>query len=141
MRFRRGARLDPGQVRDTRGMRFPGGVGGMGGLAGGGGLIGVVIFLLVSVLGGGGGGLSIGGTEGDLAQDCQTGEDANQRQDCRIVGVVNSVQAYWDGALPQYRRATTQLFTQQVSSGCGAASSAVGPFYCPADETIYIDLG
>jgi uncharacterized protein len=139
MRFRRSSRLDTGQVRDARGMRF----GPVGGIAGGGGVVGILVLLLVTVLngGGGGGGLAIGGTEGDLAKDCQTGEDANQRQDCRIVGVVNSVQTYWQGAVPSYREADTQLFTQQVSTGCGSASSAVGPFYCPADETVYLDLG
>jgi predicted metalloprotease len=118
-------------------------IGPVGGLVGGGGIIGLVIFLLVTVLngGGGGGGLGIGGTNGDLAQQCRTGEDANQRQDCRIVGVVNSVQAYWQDVVPGYRQAPTQLYTQQVSTGCGGASSAVGPFYCPADQTVYIDLG
>jgi predicted metalloprotease len=139
MRFRRNAPLDPGQVRDSRGMP----VGPVGGLIGGGGIVGIVIFLLLTVFnnGGGGGGLGIGGSDGDLAQNCRTGEDANQRQDCRIVGVVNSVQAYWQGAAARYRPAPTQLFTQQVSTGCGVASAAVGPFYCPADETVYIDLG
>jgi predicted metalloprotease len=143
MRFRRGARLDTGQVRDTRGTRF-GPVGGIPGLAGGGGIVGLIVVVLVMFLnsGGGGGGLAIGGQEGgDLAENCQTGEDANQRQDCRIVGVVNSVQQYWDGAVRNYRQADTQLFTQQVSTRCGGATSAVGPFYCPADETIYLDLG
>jgi uncharacterized protein len=140
MRFRRGASLDSGQVRDARGMPF----GPVGGLVGGGGIVGVVIVLLLTVFNGGGGSGALGlggGSSDDLAQNCRTGEDANQRQDCRIVGVVNSVQAYWQTATPRYRGADTQLFTQQVSTGCGSASSAVGPFYCPVDETVYIDLG
>ncbi len=118
-------------------------IGPVGGLVGGGGIVGIIILVLLTVFnnGGGGGGLGIGGTDGDLAQNCRTGEDANQRQDCRIVGVVNSVQAYWQGAVPKYHEAATELFTQQTSTGCGVASSAVGPFYCPADETVYIDLG
>ncbi|MGQ0521718.1 MAG: KPN_02809 family neutral zinc metallopeptidase, partial [Actinomycetota bacterium] len=77
----------------------------------------------------------------DLSANCRTGDDANQRDDCRIVGVVNSVQAYWEKNEPNYRRATTVFFTGGVSTACGSASSAVGPFYCPADQKIYIDLG
>jgi predicted metalloprotease len=150
MRFRRGARLDPGQVSDRRGAGS-----GMGGLSpgvllggGGGGIVGVIL-LVVLLLGGfggdggrSGGGAGLRGAEnGDLAKDCQTGADANQSRDCRIVAVVNSVQEYWSSALDQYHPATTVLFEGQVSTGCGAASSAVGPFYCPADEQVYIDLG
>jgi len=76
----------------------------------------------------------------ELSSACRTGSDANQREDCRIVGVVNSVQDYWSGHLDGYRQVPTQFFTGQTSTGCGAATSAVGPFYCPADETVYIDL-
>jgi predicted metalloprotease len=139
MRFRRGARLDPSQVRTSRGVPF----GPVGGMVGGGGIVGIVLFLLLNVLGGGGGGgLQIGGQDaGNLTEDCRTGEDANQSQDCRVVGVVNSVQDYWSRAVSNYREADTNLFQQQVSTGCGVASSAVGPFYCPADETVYFDLG
>jgi hypothetical protein len=139
MRFRRGATLDTGQVQDSRGVPF----GPVGGMVGGGGVIGIVITVLVLLLNGGGGGSNFGvaGSSNDLAQECHTGEDANQSQDCRIVAVVNSVQEYWNGAVSNYHEAPTRLFTQQASTGCGAASSAVGPFYCPPDETVYIDLG
>ena len=140
MRFRRGARLDPSQVSDRRGMS-PGLA-----LGGGGGLIGV-IFLLVQLMAGGGTGgggatgLPLGEENTDLSAECQTGEDANQRDDCRIVGVINSVQAFWEEELPDYTRAKTVFFTQGTNTGCGSASSAIGPFYCPLDSTIYIDLG
>ena len=80
------------------------------------------------------------GDNTDLAASCRTGADANQEEDCRIVAVVNSVQEYWGGAVRSYQEADTVLFTGQVSTGCGAASSAVGPFYCPPDEQVYIDL-
>jgi predicted metalloprotease len=147
MRFRRGARLDPGQVQDLRGRR------GLPVAAGGGlGLVGLVVYLLVAVLGGGSGSFgaledeSVGrGAGGGLAAECRTGADANERDDCRIVGVVNSVQAYWREAFDRggsaYRPAVTRFFTGSVATGCGGATSAVGPFYCPRDEHVYIDLG
>ena len=144
MRFRPGSRLDTGQVQDRRGGR-----GGRGGLAVGGGVGTLVVVIVLAVLGvpmpGGSDPYSLGTGSGepatDLSAECQTGEDANQRDDCRIVAVVNSVQEYWSGALNGYREAPTQFFSGQTSTRCGGATSAVGPFYCPADETIYIDHG
>jgi predicted metalloprotease len=120
---------------------------------GGGGVIGIVVLLLTLLTSGGGGGgglpgglpsgLELGGEnpDSDLSEECQTGADANQRDDCRIVGVVNSAQEYWGDTLDGYREATTVFFSQGTNTGCGQASSAVGPFYCPVDETVYIDLG
>lgn len=126
-------------------------------IGGGGGLIGVIALVLIVVMGGGqaGGGLDsllnqpIGrpgsGEENDLSEECRTGADANEREDCRIVGYVNSLNDYWAGAFAQeglrYREATTTLFDGPTQTGCGQGSPATGPFYCPADETIYIDLG
>jgi uncharacterized protein len=166
VRFNKRARLDTRQVDDRRGARgrggsFPGGIGGIAG-AGGAGLVGLLVLVFALLGGGGGGG---GGFFGDLerqlstgqggavsgeggtplSEQCRTGEDANRRQDCRIVAIVNSVQQYWAGAFEQagrtYRLARTQLFQAQTRSACGAATSATGPFYCPADQTIYMDLG
>jgi uncharacterized protein len=139
MTIRRRARLDPRQVRDLRGA---------GGLALGGGLGGVVLLVLFLLLGGNPSdvplddlaGRQIQPGQGNLSE-CQTGEDARRRDDCRIVGYVNSIQAYWGEALPGYRLATTTFFDGSVSTGCGAATSEVGPFYCPADRNVYIDLG
>ena len=74
------------------------------------------------------------------SKHCETGADANQQQDCALVAVVNSVQEYWSGAVDGYRPAETVLFDGQVATACGNATSAVGPFYCPADEHVYIDL-
>jgi uncharacterized protein len=153
MRFRRRARLDPSQVRDVRGRRM-----GAGGLAIGGGGLGLgvlIVYLLITVLSGGGGlgdleslenrRVGAGDTPSQISEKCRTGEDANRRQDCRIVGVVNSVQKFWDGVFEgsgrQYRYVDTVFFTDQVQTECGAASSQVGPFYCPADKLVYIDLG
>lgn len=109
---------------------------------GGGGVVGVVVLIIYLLAGGeGGAGLNLGEGGTELAAECQTGEDANQRDDCRIVAVVNSVQAYWTRNLEGYTEATTVFFTELTDTGCGTASSQVGPFYCPLDETIYIDLG
>jgi predicted metalloprotease len=153
VRFRRGARLDPGQVVDVRGRRL----GAPGGLAVGGGGIGLVVlvvYLLVTMLGGGGLGdlgtlenrrVGPGDTPGQVSSECRTGADANERQDCRIVGVVNSVQEFWSGVFERsgerYAMTETVFFTDQVETACGFASSQVGPFYCPADQRVYIDLG
>jgi uncharacterized protein len=153
MRFRRGARLDPGQVTDVRGRRT-----GAGGLAVGGGGVGVavlVIYLLITLLSGGDGlgqlaplddrQVGQGDTPSEVSQECRTGEDANERQDCRIVAVVNSVQRFWDGVFQrsgrQYPYVDTVFFTDQVQTQCGVATSQVGPFYCPRDQLVYIDLG
>jgi uncharacterized protein len=117
-----------------------------GGAVGG---LGLLVLLLVQLLGGGGGsGLgALGGLQGEqvgtgqLREECATGADANEREDCALVAVVNSIQGYWAGELgSDYRPAVTNFFTDQVSTGCGTASSAVGPFYCPADEQVYVDL-
>jgi predicted metalloprotease len=147
MTFRPDVELDPGQVRDVRGRRMRG-----GGVAIGGGLGGLIILALIILLGGNLGDLGLtpgvpqeGPVSSELAAECQTGADANERQDCRIVGTVNSVQTYWTDAFQasgsQYSPAETVLFTDAVDTACGGASSAVGPFYCPLDQTVYIDLG
>lgn len=125
---------------------MPGGIGPGLALGGGGGLIGIVVLLVVLLAGGvsdGGGrgiGLSSGG-DGSVTADCRTGADANQSQDCALVAVVNSVQEYWSGAVQGYQTANTVLFDQQADTACGTATSEVGPFYCPADAHVYIDLG
>ena len=55
--------------------------------------------------------------------------------------MVNSVQDHWARTVRGYQHADTVFFDGQVSTACGQATSAVGPFYCPADSQIYIDLG
>jgi uncharacterized protein len=153
--FRDKAKLDTSQVEDLRGRRV-----GKGGLAVGGGGLGLIVTLLIIFLGGnvtgGDGGLGeLGNLAGEsagtpaannaLAQECRTGADADEREDCRIVGYVNSIQSYWTDAFSraegEYVPARTRFFTDSVQSGCGLASSAMGPFYCPADQYVYIDLG
>jgi len=122
---------------------------------GGGGIVTLIIIVAIALLGGNpidtGGGASpfddlAGQTAGtgppsSTLEHCQTGQDANEHQDCRILAVVNSVQKHWSTAFRGYEPARTRFFTGGVSTGCGQASSAVGPFYCPADRFVYIDLG
>ncbi|MEX0851025.1 MAG: neutral zinc metallopeptidase [Gaiellaceae bacterium] len=152
MRFRKGAKLDRSQVEDLRGggRRMGGGPVALGG----GGIVTLIIFVAIVLLGGNPlGGDGTGGL-GDLAgqtagtqppaatlEHCKTGQDANEHEDCRILAVINSVQAYWSKAQRNYEPARTRFFDGSVSTGCGNASSAVGPFYCPADRYVYIDLG
>jgi predicted metalloprotease len=103
---------------------------------------------VLNLIGGGGGAPAVQGAgsvdPGALAEECRTGADADRRTDCRVVGVVNSVQAHWANAFAErgatYDPARTRIFTGSTTSGCGQASSATGPFYCPADAGVYLDL-
>jgi len=144
MTFNPGSQLDPGQVSDRRGM---------GGVAiGGGGAIGIILLLAYTLLGGNPNDLgpllepgAVTGPESSaIATDCKTGQDANDRDDCRILGYVNSIQKYWTDRFTssgeQYQPVDTVLFTGATSSGCGTATSASGPFYCPVDKLVYLDL-
>ena len=132
-----------------------------GGLAVGGGGLGlvvVVVIVLFNVFGGGGsgttssssGGLLQGSSgngtvdNGQLAASCRTGADANANEDCAAVAVVNSVQGYWADALAgsgtTYREADTVFFSGSTNTGCGQGTAGMGPFYCPPDRLVYIDL-
>jgi predicted metalloprotease len=152
--FNPNARLDPSEVQDVRG---GGGLGGGFGsrmrgtpvIVGGGGLgllLTIGLLLLNSgILGGTSSNITGAGPESSALTSCTTGADANARDDCRIVGFVDSVQAYWSQEFQQsgqtYTKASTVLFTDQLDTGCGAATTAVGPFYCPNDGYVYLDLG
>ncbi|MEJ7655268.1 MAG: neutral zinc metallopeptidase [Chloroflexia bacterium] len=153
--FDKDAQLDTSQVEDRRGGRGRGAVV-VGGLGGG---LGLVVLIVTLLLGGNPADIPTQaptgqeapsrqeGTAqaGSISQNCQDGADANAQEDCRIVGFVNSIQKYWTDEFTeegdQYTRSRTALFTGQTNTGCGAASSDVGPFYCPADKVVYVDLG
>ena len=162
MRFDENANLDTSSIDDLRGSG--GGGGGLGGrvAAGGGGLgvVGLIIYFLLSQLGGGGagvplpapgsggglGGLSQGQSadNGQISQACQTGASANRQLDCEVVAVDNSLDSYWADTFSRsgqtFDRPRLNFFSGGVNTGCGSASSDTGPFYCPADSEIYIDL-
>src|SRR2546421_25857 len=113
MRFSDSAALDTSQVSDRRGMRMaPAAIGGTG-------IVGLLVYLAITLLSGSGGQtltspgqLSLNNNSGQaLSASCRTGADANQRQDCRLVAVVNSVQGYWRDQIPGYDPAPTQLFS------------------------------
>ena len=161
MRFNPRARLDTSRVGDGgRGasggpMRIPipGGTRAGGGI---GGLIIIILFIVLTQCVGGGGGLpdpgggTYAGTDSSRMDDteryanCKTGADANEDEDCARVAVENSLVAYWEKTLPeqsgtQFQPATLRTFSGGVQTGCGQASSQVGPFYCPPDQRIYLD--
>ncbi|MEU5686859.1 KPN_02809 family neutral zinc metallopeptidase [Streptomyces venezuelae] len=149
MQFDDDADLDTSEVQDVRGSRIPGGRATVGG-----GIAGLIALLLGLFFGVGPDqlGLSSGNDEptvtssslAQVQQTCHKGRDANSKEDCRIVAVVNSVQDFWR---PEFQRregtyspARTILFTGRVGTACGTATSAVGPFYCPGDRKVYLDL-
>ncbi|MGV8970499.1 MAG: neutral zinc metallopeptidase [Microbacteriaceae bacterium] len=140
MTFNDDARIDSSKVR-RRGRGT--------GIALGGGGIGVVLILAVlsgvlgiDLTGLAGGGTLQSGPEEEIA-NCDTGADANASLDCRLAGASDSLDTYWAQTLPDlgvdYVTPGVILFTDAADTGCGGATSAVGPFYCPADQTIYID--
>ncbi|MGY1699909.1 KPN_02809 family neutral zinc metallopeptidase [Geodermatophilus sp. SYSU D00766] len=154
MRYREGGRLDTSSVQDRRGRG--GGLGGGRGLAvGGGGLgiVGLLVVVLIQVLGGGSGaGAGLGALSGGLAegetadnaaleQSCDDSGDANDSVECAVVADIDSIQDYWSQALgAEYVPTDTVFFSGQVQTQCGGATSGSGPFYCPADQLVYIDL-
>lgn len=159
MRFNRASRLDTSQVSDRRGgmSRVPGGK--IGAAGGGLGLLGVAVVVIVNLLSGGQGSGDVGGMlqqmlgadssgadhavadNSELETSCRTGADANANDDCAVVAIVNSVQSYWTSVLgADYTKAPTVFYTGSTATACGVGQAAAGPFYCPGDKTVYIDL-
>jgi predicted metalloprotease len=141
--FNENAQLDTSQVSSGGG----GGIGRLGVPLGGG--LGLLVLVLGLVFGVDTSGITSGvpadGAPSTVGSSCHSGADANRDVQCRVVGTVNSVQAYWATALPRngrrYAPARTVLYSGQTASACGTASNAVGPFYCPTDAEVFIDAG
>lgn len=168
MRFNPKARLDTSRVRDGGGSGGMGGGMGGGGVriplpggtkAGGGvGLVLIIVVLIISqcsgvdltgALNGATSGYTTSRFQGDNTayQNCQTGADANEHPDtCGVVAVENSLVDYWNDTLAQQApnkrfqpETAITTFSGSTPSRCGQASSQMGPFYCPNDQTIYFD--
>lgn len=112
-----------------------------GGLAVGGGIGGLIIALLYMFLGGDPsqmpGGQGMGGAQREMTAEEKVRDD----EAAQFVSVVlRETERVWNQLLPNYQEPKLVLFTDGVQSACGSASSAVGPFYCPGDSKIYIDL-
>jgi predicted metalloprotease len=143
--FNEGVRADTSRVRRSRG--------GRGAAIGGGtGVLVLLVYLftgadLSGVVGGGGAAQPVGpAIVGEGFEHCQTGADANRYTDCRMVFTADALDQYWGAALPEqtgvaYQMPAFEIFESAVSTGCGNATSAVGPFYCPPDASVYLDIG
>lgn len=145
MTFNEGMDIDPDRVSTG------GGMGPKLAMGGGGGLIVLVLALLFGVnpgnvlgaLGNGDHSAQGGGVDTSV---CKTNGDANRYAQCRVILTAQSLDGVWGGVLPnqvrtQYRKPHVTLFVGSVNTRCGGATSAVGPFYCPADQTAYFDTG
>ena len=154
-----------GRIEDRRGQS--GGGGGLGGMLGGSGggggipipipggkagggigsiIIAIVMFVLFSgVLGGGGGDIpGLGGLGGGAVEPGGTLNPQNDTDE-QIGYIVESVELYWEEEFrasgKDYPETKLVLFEGSTQSGCGPASAATGPFYCPADQKVYLDVG
>ena len=159
MRFNPKARIDNSQVQERGGGGgFGGGLGGSGmrlpipsgggGKAGLGGFLVILLLVVLSqcmgqdIFSSNAPDSSHQGTQGTTS--CKTGADANASESCAINLITNSVQNYWSQAYEQqvgqpYQDIQTVKYSGATDSGCGQASSSIGPFYCPNDQRVYID--
>jgi uncharacterized protein len=134
------------------GLPLPGGVAGLGG---GAGIVVVLVIVAIQIFGGSGasGGFSLPDVFGAGAQPPGVGEGAglpeSQDPDAELFDfsdyVFNDVQDAWTATFrgdgDSYERAQLVVYRDAVrTDGCGSATSAVGPFYCPADRRVYLDL-
>ena len=150
MTFRDGVRLDPSRIQ-RRGAGT-----GSGGMAVGGGIGALVLLIVGAFFGVDLSGLGLGGSHGStvtandpnlqaqLEQKCTDAQAANSDPQCLVVGTINSLDAYWSTAAPAAGASSftfpgVVMFDSVTDTPCGTASSQTGPFYCPNDQTIYID--
>ncbi|MDI9915810.1 neutral zinc metallopeptidase [Rhodococcus sp. IEGM 1379] len=149
MTFNEGARGEAGRVQ------VQGSGGGSRGskMAIGGGAGGIIVLILALLFGGDPGSLlgglssstdSASSSTGLASVDDCTGTQANNDVNCRVAFTVGSLDDVWEQQLikqtgTKYVRPEVVLFSGSVNTGCGQASSDVGPFYCPADQTAYFD--
>lgn len=117
-------------------------------IAGGGvGLLGIIALLagpllgidLTGLVGGAPGGDNPRASSGEALSECRTGEDANANDDCRMAGAQVLLDEYWEQHVEGYVAPTMTVVDGQTPTQCGTASNAVGPFYCPPEQGVYID--
>ena len=137
MTFQEGGSFGGGRVRK----------GGGGKVAAGGGAVGLLVLAvylftgvdLSGVAGGGGGEPQPSGTVGECSA-----EQANTDRECRLSATIDSLDTYWAAAIPaaggEFSQPGVFAFTDTVATACGNATKATGPFYCPPDTTIYLDV-
>ncbi|WP_374208121.1 neutral zinc metallopeptidase [Microbacterium sp. Bi128] len=70
---------------------------------------------------------------------CETGQDANRNDDCRLAAASLNIDQFWQKTLEGYREPQLIIVDGSTSTRCGTASNATGPFYCPPEETVYVD--
>jgi hypothetical protein len=131
-------------------MRIPGGMrmpGGRAGRAGGMGGIGIIVIALIAIFLGVDPSLLFqdGPTPGPSYQEAQTPPSATEEELKAFMSVVLAdTEDTWHALFEQidrpYQEPVVVLFSGAVSSACGFANAAVGPFYCPGDRKVYIDL-
>jgi predicted metalloprotease len=143
MTFNDNARIDTSKVQRRRGGRTA--------AIGGGSVLGILVIAIASQLLGVDlsplTGLFSGGTNGgsgteqvSALDNCETGADANENDECRMAAATDSLDVFWEGQFESgYRAPGVILYSDFTESGCGTASAAIGPFYCPSDESIYLD--
>lgn len=157
---------DDSMIEDRRGRKgggggapgIPGLPGGMGGMPfpmkAGGGILGLIAVVAMMFLGGnmlgGEDGTALSGGTGSAGSSSNIGGDTAKNA-CTteleqvLCGATIDTQTYWKAALPKYfgvpyQTTKTVFFTGSTNTGCGRATSEVGPFYCPADKLVYFDL-
>ncbi|PRI11638.1 KPN_02809 family neutral zinc metallopeptidase [Leucobacter massiliensis] len=146
MTFNDNARIDTSKVSKRSGARRGGLIAGGGGavvllLALGSQLLGVNLLPFAPAVEGLMGDTALTGERSEALAGCETGADANQNVECRMAATADSLDRFWAGQIDGYRSpADVALYDVQTGSGCGTASSSTGPFYCPGDETIYLDV-
>lgn len=117
-----------------------------GGLVAGGGILGVIILVLNLFLGGGDASqlpdvIQGGGQQQEMSPDAKAADDERAEF---VKVVLKDTEDIWNKLFAEhnrdYQEPTLSLFRNRIQSACGGASSASGPFYCPADRKLYIDL-
>jgi len=155
--------VDVSGVDDRRGGGGGGGMGGGAAIGGGAGVLGIIVFILFKLLGIDTSGAATSAvtlpdtTQNQVAVGAESNQQLSDRcnasgalqkyTDCRLIKEFNIDNSVWEdeftrlGRAGDYYQPKLAFFTSRTNTGCGPATADVGPFYCPADHEIYIELG